>query len=521
MLRSGTSLPAIVGQYWYRSDITTTYCFEQTDFSQFDSKHDIMSLPSVGCARQDQLGATCVGPTFSVPWVCRSCQCNAVNALVMRHGVTQPLVRRKLTRSHRFASLISGVYGSLLVSYYDQWIYKWPLSKQIAIKYSDRHDRFAPGKVKSFVKREVVTDEPSRPRLIQGYKTLTTQARFGPEFTVFQKALVTVCDRFEIFPGITITMASGMNADALAQWMELSLLSCRRRPYFIERDGKNWDATMQKMHHLTKLFYMRYCSPQLASFVEKGFRSVGTVLGEQGRLIYRLNGTVKSGHNDTTSGNSLINMLICADTLRLCGLSGHVIVAGDDALIVVDGKPDLDLYLSVEKDFGIVPKARLFTDVIDVSFVSGHWVPIGDGHFIFAPFLGRLLSKLWWTVSPPAAKKIDDYRYSVVMGLSRTCGRLPLFSHFLNIVVTRNARVMPIDKWKYSPYVGGADYCVNFQVALTSMAKRYTLTTTQLLGFASFLSKLSPHPTYVYHPVGARILEVDCASLLDRYGAPD
>lgn len=509
------------GLYQLVVKVGPTKCFGRSDLTLLDSKHRVLSMPSAGCSRLKQQGATCVGLVFGPAFVCRSCSCNAVRALVARHGVKQPKVFANLPLLESFAFRLRASYAGNW-RHFDSWFDKWPLSKRLAISRSLLEEACRPDRVKSFVKREVNHDDPSRPRLIQGYANLATQERFGREFTVFQKSLVEVCQFYEVYPGITITMASGLNSLQIAEWMSVSMASCRSRPVFLECDGSNWDATMSLMHHLTKLFYLEVCSPELADFVDDCFRVIGSVSTRSGLFRYRLVGTVKSGHNDTTSGNSLINMLICAESLHVLGKRGHIIVAGDDSLIVVDGHIDVGCYVDTVTRFGIVPKARVFLEVRDVTFISGCWIrqPFG---YLFVPQLGRLLARLWWTVQPPSNSNFENYRHSVVCGLRPLVGSLPIYREFLAIHDFQDASIVSCDKLKHSPHVleqlQSVD--VDFHHALEDMAAKYSLPRTALVSFAEWLVHCDPSPAFAVHPVASVIMHRDLLSLCERPSTAD
>ncbi len=68
---------------------------------------------------------------------------------------------------------------------------------------------------------------------------MASQAMFGPEFYSLQKAYTEHFQRKEVFPGIRVTFGSGLNSDALGEWMRTAIAEV---PYahFYERDGKNW-----------------------------------------------------------------------------------------------------------------------------------------------------------------------------------------------------------------------------------------------------------------------------------------
>lgn len=503
------------------SKTTHTICFGMPDESLLDPRHTIINRPPSTCAKSKQIGATCIGLVFSNSWTCRSCLCNAFTALVKRHGVRQPIVTQDILIFPGFLVEIRGAYIEYMSHSYDSWFDKWKTAQKRQITRSIDLDSVRSDRLKSFVKRELGFDMPTRPRLIQAYINDATKALYGREFYCFQKALASVCQMYEISPGITITMASGLNARQIAEWMTLSI---RMYPSakFLECDGANWDATMQKMHHLIKLLHMKQCSPELAEFVDSCYTCVGTVRDGWSELKYKLDGTVKSGHNDTTSGNTLINMLIVASTMYVLNMRGNVIVAGDDSLVVVDGDFDIDQYITSISAYGIVPKARKFSSVDSVSFISGMWLRQPNDSFAFIPFLGRLLCKLWWTVSPPVIRKTQaltdfdfrNYRHSVVSGLKPSVGGLPVFKQFLASHDYVDAEVVEIDKTRFTPYHTGVQ--VDYEYSLQVMAERYDVSKYDLIAFADFLTDLQGKAGFASHSVASKIISVDCASLMDR-----
>jgi len=342
-------------------------------------------------------------------WPLTNCACNALNALVNRHAVVQQPaaflpVPPQLIRD------IAIAYRSCLAQHYDTWLARWPLAKRALIAKSLLIDHPAPGRVKPFVKREVSHKPPTKARLIQGYPNLATQVVVAREMYAFQKALA-ILDDYEVYPGIRISMGSGRSATWLSGWPTRSMWD---RSVFYERDGKNWDATMSMSHHQAKIELMRACSSRMVNFVNLCRIVKGTVHPDRrGGLSfrYRLDGTVKSGHNDTTSGNSIINLLVAASAARSLGLSCRILATGDDLIMEVRRDPGLVLatlcarLMSAERAYGIVPEARLFSSIHDVTFVSGRWLAHG-AEYRFVPLAGRLLARLWWTVKRQRPKDL-------------------------------------------------------------------------------------------------------------------
>jgi hypothetical protein len=512
------SLPEVIeGFYPLAADTTTTTCLGIPQTHTFDPKHAICERPPQGCPRVQQVGATALGPVFSMAWVCRSCPCNALNALLLRHGVRQPDFTASFSDYGYLHPEFAAAYAAADALYYDGWLSKWSESKRVAIEYSVLHDPVRPNRVKAFVKREVYHKPARKARLIQGYSTLATQERCAREFTCFQKALSMVFGvqggGREVFSGIYLSFASGANGVDLSVWMSLALDRCQGRPMFYERDGKNWDATMQRPHHELKLAFMRVVSPRLAAFVDASYSVKGVVRAQVGRIVYRLEGTVKSGHNDTTSGNSLVNGLIAAESMRSCGLRGSIIVAGDDLLTVVDGDFDCERLIAAESGYGIIPEARKFSDVSDVHFISGCWLAVARNptRYIFAPLLGRLLCRLWWTTNPPGRKRLADYLYSVSSGLLATCRDLPMYREFVTMHGVLRGSLITTDRLRYSPYV-----CVQAQtqpdVVLETLCAKYRLSLLEITSFVGFLNSHSG-VGFCRHPVADAIIFRDTCDI--------
>lgn len=446
----------------------------------------------------------------------RSCTCNALNAFCKRHGKHQPPFTGRFDEDaiKRVAAAVSLEYTPALKEYYDSWMDKWPAGKQVAIKRSIEFDPVSYGKVTSFIKREVAHEPPSRARLIQGSPNLATQARMGPEHRCFQKALCSVfnLDGYELFPDIFVTVGSGFRASQLADWLSNKWDSGYR---IWERDGKSWDSCMRKQHHDLKISVMRECSAEMAASVDSAFKVTGLVRRRDKGTPFRyiLDGTVKSGHNDTTSGNSLINAFISAQAMRDCGLKGHVIVAGDDLCSIITSDFDENLMCEAEKVYGITPKGRKFTEPTSATFISACWIATSPGRYSFVPLLGRLLCRLWWTTKPPLAKHYSSYMHGIVCGLKPSVGNLPMYKEYLEAHDFAGVKPMTVDKFRHSEY---DEQSSDYEFALEALSKRYSLTPTQIRSFCGFLTSQKCEPVFVRHPVADVIINCDTADIEDR-----
>lgn len=473
-----------------------------------DPKHSVEASYSA-CSRADQLGATLLGVAFERAWVVRSCICNAHNALVLRHGVPQPPITAELLEP------TEAILRNFELSYMDMhehfsgWLSKWSATKQRAILDSIARDELALGQLTPFVKRETAHKEPTKGRLIQGYRNMRTQALFGPEFTCVQKALCAVFNLAgcEVAPGIRLTIASGFNADELGQWMT-NCLAEYSSPVFYERDGKAWDATMQKPHHdFKQIFNRRVCEP-LADFVDANFKCRATLHSTTGTLRYTLVGTVKSGHNDTTSGNSIVNGYICASAMAKLGLKGHAIVAGDDLLACIDGEFDLSSLLKAEASYGIRPEGAKFRSPLDVTFISACWLPDGHGGHLFVPLLGRLMARLWWTVNPPGRRHLDVYRHSVASGLLAAVRGIPLYDDYVRAGDRTADRIIAFHKHVRER----ADRVIDPAAVSRALRDKYELTVAEFDHLRTLLRTVGD-AVIISDPVASRVMHRDLCDI--------
>jgi len=218
---------------------------------------------------------------------------------------------------------------------------------------------------------------------------------------------------------------------------------------------------------------------------------------------------VKSGHNDTTMGNTIVNALIALEAVVACGLRASIIVAGDDLLVAVDGAFDEHAVAAVERGCGIVPEYRKFHSWSDVSFISGMWWYAG-GIYNFTPKLGRLLARLWWTVHPPGRKHFHRYRAGVSKGLAPTVGPLPIYSALLGQHVVDS--IVPADK-RFDFVYGRAVAWPGDLVAL--VAERYGLTSEEVVD-ADRVLRQTDRPCVVIHPTLEWITRRDTCDLAER-----
>lgn len=446
------------------------------------------------------------------------------NAFCNRHGAKQNQATRTF-RGHLGEELellrLSTDYQKHAEKWtYENWLAKWAASKQLVIEKSRVEDLCVADKVKMFVKFEVAHAMPSKARGIQMYVNPWSQAIYGPTFTALQKAVTETFRRFKINDRTHITIASGMDAIELGDWMT-QVMAHYKNPRFYERDGANWDSSQQLIHHeLKKQVYGLFIKdPGFFDYYDACYKVQGSGMvrgSSNGPLQYILDGTVKSGHSDTSLGNGVVNACITYSACEELGLECDILVVGDDLIVVVEGDFDETALAAVEAQYGIVPEFRKFGLPHEVEFASGIWVEGSRGAYTYIPKPGRLMARLMWTVKPPSSKisKTNDFIHSVVAGHMKLCEDLPIIGEFLR-ANDRDGKLINLP--------GKTEYeCktkVTYDRDMVSQwfAIRYGVTSDEITEVEAFFRLNAGHVGLVRHHVLDKILAVDLAKLEDRF----
>jgi hypothetical protein len=453
-----------------------------------------------------------------------------------RHGKAAPPCTSDFTQYK--AWLETNVYPEFESRYVEEisdyrdggsWLAKWPETKRDAIEESEKWDRFSPNRVKCMIKRESGHKPPTKARLIQFYRTLRTQSHKGPEFTALQKALtasINSTDRLHAQGNdsaacdISVTFASGKNAEELGEWMATAQRNARgRRCTYYERDGKNWDATMQEEAQKMRESLYERVDPELAKFASDCATVRGSGIFDGVRMRYKLAYTVKSGHNDTTIGNNIVNAGITYSCMEKLGLSGAILVAGDDLLVVVYGDFDAAALAALEATYGIVPEYRKFHAVSDVTFISALWFITSTG-YVCTPKPGRLLARLFWTTHPPPPKQATAYIKGVVMGLWPSVANMPVIAKWLDKTYRLYGCGDIDDVWENKSTVRKREFNENNtgfdSVSRNAFLDRYKILECEVADCEAMIERMTTPYTYMVHPVISRLLEIDNADIDDR-----
>lgn len=417
------------------SNVTEVKCLGPRTEYNIDTRHT-MKCSWEGaevCDSKHENGATLHGLASCVPQVLGKCKCNMKSALVDRHlkPRNDPKIEFAESKSwfSTFEAQLKEAYAQMAVELgWDEWWAKWTIPKQRMLLQSQMAHPIRRDRCKAMIKRELYAKDIKKARMIQFYRNGATQLETALEITRAQKAFCRVFNGQLRSGGIDVCFASGMTNRGIAQWMEETLTRCE---FFYERDGAAWDATMGDKHYELKCWLYRMFDPKLADTMWKYKDTQSTIYTPDGsRIWYKTSATTKSGHNDTSLGNSIINAMISVQVMLQCGLRGRIIVMGDDLLMATTTRPDLEECQKIERDAGINPESAVFSDYKRVSFISGQWYP-GQNGLIFAPKLSSVLDKLFWTTKQWPQKRVAQIVNGIVHGAEPTMGGFPIIGRFL------------------------------------------------------------------------------------------
>jgi len=394
------------------------------------------------------------------------------------------------------------------------WNDRFPTSKAEANLMSIENEQIECSLVDPFGKREVSKDKyPTKGRCIAAYKTKATGATLGPQYYAFQKATAAVSTR-DIVIGKTrahITIASGMDHAQIGHWMDESM-ALPGNVHFYERDGKTWDATMRHEHLDMVNAIMKECDTELARHNRLCYDTKGRYTYKGSSVFYSVIGTRKSGHNDTSSGNSLINAEIAlAAAVDLCLRSVRIIVMGDDMLMAIEDPPEdfVSDLRKAEAMYGIRPEAGGFSNPLDATFISARWYPRYDGTYAFGPIICRQLIGLFWTIKALSPQQRPKWVSTVARSFLVPFVGCPVMDVFLRSQITTSEET-DIDKYikKLRPMVG-----VNWPMYFLT---RYGLTATETESIETLIRGLKGQVKLINSPLVEAMKPHDMSDPADR-----
>lgn len=221
-----------------------------------------------------------------------------------------------------------------------------------------------------------------------------------------------------------------------------------------------------------------------------------------------------SGDWNTAIGNTIINFIVVVDALLM--LPAHLrpttvtaLALGDDYLGIlgfaqpVDPKPLTAALDHFESSLGITPKRAIFSEPLDVSFISMELWPRRCGGYQFAPKPAKQLTKLFWTVKRLHPKYIQAYRNGICMGLWHTYKGFTMMETFLKAHYKSGVKSLDAQAYRDDFYHWGAFSQVDRQIDWRQgFLHKYKLP----ISVTHFDWDIGPNPSIYHHVVVEQML---------------
>jgi hypothetical protein len=242
------------------------------------------------------------------------------------------------------------------------------------------------------------------------------------------------------------------------------------------------------------------------------------------RVNYSVEGTVKSGHPDTSCGSGALNREI--STQAILNLPMHLkpvrvraLIMGDDYLAwlyfehpvdAVAVKAALD---QEEAKLGIHPERGLFVDIRNASFISLGFYVCVDGTIAALPKVGRLLSRLFWSVTDPCGRPMERLAAGIAEAFYPLYCTYPLMRSFLG------------HHMKAAPMRGLAEHIYRWNIVGTNRLRSpINWTENHLVKYGDWAValpvelELDGYFGLCHHPAVSQIYTIDTADPADRLG---
>lgn len=470
------------------------------------------------------------GMAFSYPCMLSQCPTNVINALTNRHlskplnSCTVRLLNPFLTVYKKHAQNVA--FGKWPMLMNGEWRIGKRECKLMQIDRSHLYDLPAPTKSKAFAKREVNVAVPSKARLIQGNHNELTAYEHPDEYAVMNAVMKSLEGHEFDHCGVKcrFAYAGGLNHDQLSD-MFTSEAELPGYTVYDERDGKNWDATMNEALLRAESFVYDMLKLRSAHcFLTRCARVVGKILtktahGERVVLKYLTAWKRLSGDWNTSVGNTIISMIIVFTVISM--LPPHLrpqrwfaLFMGDDYLGVLKypAPPCLhDLHSALnfsESRCGITPVRGLFLDPLRVSFISlGVW-PRLDGGYQFVPHPGKQLAKLFWAKDVTHRSRIVAYAHAIAISFWDTYQGFEVMQNFLKAHYTHGSKAVALDKYIVEP--------------LTSTGRRVNwregFVYKYRIPFSALAFEFPSEKTVWHHPVVEHMIRHESLDPPERFG---
>lgn len=303
-------------------------------------------------------------------------------------------------------------------------------------------------KLELIPKYDNVTTSLKAPRVISEANAKAVAAT-GPYFYSLSKNVAKIYNN-----SYKYCYCSGMNALQVGDWMTNMLTHVLQHigiedPLFLENDFSTFDkCEHEPMCDLEYQMYLIMFDLENSDRKDERFRKYVRAqknthgMNKDKTIEYWVTGTRKSGDNNTSIGNSLINFNM--QKFLYGDIPFAIIFLGDDSLTIID-KKNLDYarkQSSLFEDLGYEAKLKWSTNLAEVEFCSSLFLPLLGGKYLLIPKLGRFIAKHGFSISVVA--KNDPRGFMREIAIAYSCiQELPLYGQLIKFYLKETENVKP------------------------------------------------------------------------------
>lgn len=467
--------------------------------------------------------ARLVGLSYKRCYVLSNCVSNCVNALITRHLAKYPCgplsfsFDRYIYRPSA-ALQMAELYHQLYE--YESWHKGKTLVRRRVIQESLDYDDPQPSRIKAHIKTEVVLKRPTKARVIQAFVNYVDNYEFADEYRAYTEALVQWTSVPRPWRGMLIHLRSacGLNhtqiATQVSEW--LSEYPLGQYHLFID-DISNMDGAVQPAHLDLQVQLYSYFSERLADHARSTIKFKGSIHGrrDEGSVAYWGNGTVKSGSQDTSSGQTARRIDTFVQSAYELGVTAVVGFAfGDDLWVLVGPqRPTPEAWYAAQLRQGWKTKGLYVSSPETSDFLACTFAPKKTGGYAMVPMPGRIFAKLMWTWREVVDSTRGSYCHQVAeMFLKRYLG-FDLMVTFLRWHMTLpKGRDVYIPKLEYKAQDGDGRE-VDWEVFLM---ERYNLGLPPRESEALVRSVPHTHTALLFDPWVDAVMRYDLSDPCDR-----
>jgi hypothetical protein len=287
---------------------------------------------------------------------------------------------------------------------YAEWLQDrdWQLIKKI--KYDDSYTGYCELRPyrNNFIKNEVVMAAHNKPARLISASHSDVQCHFGPLFCDLKKNIVSQTKPLQNKGRVTI--CAGMTVMQLGETLE-QLSSLHKNPQFCGADFSKFDSSINE--HLLEVEGMVYkhVLPEYSrkineyiAYIRKHWMAVANDDGYAFKA--KIPPSRATGDPTTTLGNCVINKMIWEVILAYTQIDAHVMINGDDVLLIAD---PVELYSLKARAEEYIDKLGMCCEIespvkhpAQVNFLSGFFVHGKTENYeglIHVPRLGSIMSR--------------------------------------------------------------------------------------------------------------------------------